>query len=123
MSDNKVIVFRSKHELHRLYMGEKKIKFVKGHFKTNDEKEIAFLRKFAEKNPAIREIKPEQKAAAIIINDGETEEEALERALSEKKGKSAAKAKKEEPAKKVEDTSKAEEPKAEDKSDSKTNKK
>lgn len=87
MEEKKSVVFRSKYERHQIYNGAKKIRFVKNHYKTDDPQEIDFLRKQAAKSAAISEIKPEVKMVAVRMEEGETEEAALEKALSNKKVK------------------------------------
>lgn len=86
------VTFRSKYERHQLFLGSKRIRFAKNHYKTDDPQEIEFLRKHAAKAPFISEIKPEVKIVPVVIEEGDTEEAALEKALSNKKGKKSEKA-------------------------------
>ena len=89
--EKKQITFRSKYERHQLFLGNKKIKFVKNHFRTDDSQEIEFLRKQAAKSSVISEIKPEVKIVPVVIEEGDTEETALEKALTTKKSGKASK--------------------------------
>jgi hypothetical protein len=87
----KEIVFRSKYEAHQIYNNSKKIRFVKFLYKTSDPRDIQFLRDQTKKSNVIKEIKPAKKLATVEMEEGETEEQAIERLLAQKNKKSESK--------------------------------